>query len=119
MNTENNKLIAEFLGFQLQTDPNKRWYNQYFVKDTLEKPYSNRIEILHFDTDWNWLIVAVEKIESMNYYVDIMNKAVSINNDEYMIVDLSGKDFNTKIEAVYTAVVEFIKFYNQTQNTNY
>jgi hypothetical protein len=111
MNTENNKLIAEFL---LTTQKTERLDDCY-----IHKGIAYHIEDLNFDTDWNWLIVAVEKIESMNYYVDIMNKAVSINNDEYMIVDLSGKDFNTKIEAVYTAVVEFIKFYNQTQNTNY
>ena len=72
-----------------------------------EKSLSN------FTTDWNWLMVAVEKIENLGYHVDIMNKAVSINNDEEMIVDLSGKDFNTKIEAVYGAVIQFIKWYNQ------
>jgi hypothetical protein len=106
MNTENNKLIALFNGD---------------IKSINDKVSFNKncsVNELKYDTDWNWLMVVVEKIESMNYYVDIMNKAVSINNDEDMIVDLSGKDFSTKIEAVYTAVLEFIKWYNQTQNTN-
>jgi hypothetical protein len=109
MNTENNKLIAEFMG--MKYGKYRRFKNGKWTHS--ETSLSN------FATDWNWLIVAVEKIESMNYYVDIMNKAVSINNDEDMIVDLSGKDFSTKIEAVYTAVLEFIKWYNKTQNTNF
>jgi hypothetical protein len=63
MNTENNKLLAEFMGFKLQQDPNERWFGQYFT--TPNNVWVNRIELLHFDTDWNWLMEVVEKIESL------------------------------------------------------
>jgi hypothetical protein len=116
---ENNKLIAEFMGFELQKNPNERWFNQWFTNDILNKPYHSRIEILHFDSDWNWLMEAVDKIESIGdeenngeYFFEIYKFGVTIfSNGNYVneIVDTTGK---TKLEATYKAVVEFINYYN-------
>ena len=111
--TENNKLIAEFMGFKLQDNPNERWFNQWFVKDTSNKPYQNRIEILHFDTDWNWLMSVVEKIESLE------NNLKNETREEFIQFQkvLSLPIYN-KIEVAYNACIEFIKWYNEQNKIN-
>lgn len=81
-----NKLIAEFLGYS-QPHPDypdtTYWYKKDFPPLT----------ILTFDTDWNWLIQVVKKIESLNKLDSVL--------------------INTDIKEVYNACVEFIKWYNE------
>jgi hypothetical protein len=81
-----NKLIAEFLGYS-QPHPDypdtTYWYKKDFPPLT----------ILSFDTDWNWLIQVVKKIESLNKLDSVL--------------------INTDIKEVYNACVEFIKWYNE------
>ena len=113
MTTENNKIIAEFMG----------------IADEIETGATSLIQIegttgyykndnLQFHTDWNWLMEVVEKIEK-NYLVDIFGKAVSIHeNNVEMIVDLNAINYTTKIEAVYNAVVTFIEWYNKNAVKN-
>jgi hypothetical protein len=107
MNTENNKLIAEFLSFELQQDcsyqtkPNDSW--------------GSKVDLLHFDTDWNWLAQVVDKIEGLGYWTRILS---ATNNGVY-IGELNSPDFIiesdglTKKQAVYSACIEFIKWYNK------
>lgn len=130
MNTENNKLIAEFLGSQYINKPytdregviNDFWH---WTKPNCKIPHSIGIGELttawtignfHFHDDWNWLMEVVEKIESLgSCQIDI-----SFN---WCRVGYKGETFNydsrthfakiTKIEAVYNACVEFIKWYNE------
>lgn len=110
---ENNKLIAEFMGFKLQNNPNERFYKNYFTQ--ANGVWGNRIEILHFDSDWNWLMEVVEKIESSGYLVKMAGKIVIIdnksNNKDYISFESSQEV--TKIEAVYKACVTFIEWYNK------
>ena len=55
----------------------------------------------------------VEKIESLGYYVNITGTYVSIGAIESKTNPIFiEKDSNIKIEAVYNACVEFIKWYN-------
>ena len=68
-----------------------------------------RNEKLLFDTDWNWLMVVVEKIEYIRCYVTIKGCAVNIST----IVETSAP---TKIESVYKACVEFINWYKLNEN---
>ncbi len=109
MNTENNKLIAEFLGFQ--TNSNECW-----VTTTANGIWSKKIEILHFDTDWNWLMVAVEKIEHIDSIdVNILTNGTRIyewrTGGEVIVDNSADISFEHKIEHVYDAVVKFIKWY--------
>lgn len=98
---EDNKLIAEFMGFE--------WYE-------INKPYIAVREpnggVKHFRTDWNWLMEVVEKIESINFILPKQEygqyKAMKIKDALIM----KYKDL-TKIEAVYNTCVEFIKWYNE------
>ena len=105
--TENNKIIAEFMGAKATTDT-------YFI---LNMYMTLKEEELKYNTDWNWLMEVVEKIESFNSNL----QSFSINGNRVEIKDFSVKQnlfsyYNdtekTKIQAVYNACVEFIKWYN-------
>lgn len=91
------------------------------LRTTLQ-PYLVNPLYLPFNSDWNYLMLAVEKIESLedieivevtNYrcliraYKDIDNKFKA----DYWYNEKTPL-FNSKIEAVYNAVIEFIKWYN-------
>ena len=100
METE-NRLIAEFMGFELQNNPNERWFNQWFTKETLNKPYNSRIEILHFDTDWNWLM-------------EVVNRIKQVGEEELKFsVEFQLAILTTNKETIYNECLEFIKWYNE------
>lgn len=103
--TENNKLIAEFMGF-LPRIKNPKYHN-----------------------DWNILMQVVEKIESLGYELQKENNSVFFKGNYTEISSFYGmkkyyktefnKDCNsTFIEAVYNACIEFIKWYNQNTQQN-
>ena len=108
--TENNKLIAEFMDYHYRDEVNyEGWYK--------EKEFINRIgntDVLKFHSDWNWLMEVVKKIESEGFSIE-MNRQ---EEGDYQCLITKGNDikFQTfssmKIEAVYNACVEFIKWYN-------
>ena len=109
MNTENNKLIAEFMGY---ID------NGCSEEGFLICPKTNYdvdINDLKYHSDWNWLMEVVEKIESEGFSIE-MNRQ---EEGDYQCLITKGNDikFQTfssmKIEAVYNACVEFIKWYNE------
>jgi hypothetical protein len=122
-----NKLIADFIGavqtYKPYVNTDDMEYDMYGVIPTIEdgendKHYFLPQEML-FDTDWNWLMVVVEKIENMEdenrcskYNFEMVQTFVEIidNNNSDTIVEI---DKNTKIQATYKAVVEFIKWYNK------
>jgi hypothetical protein len=104
---EDNKLIAEFLG-----------YETYEMNGVLNVEYSEdnirTIQDTHYHIDWNWLMQVVDKIESLGVVVEIRENVCYIEttpNDYYSELE------TTKIQAVYKACVEFIKWYNE-QNFN-
>ena len=128
---KNNRLIAEFMGWVckprksyndnrkvLYTDKGKIFkYNKsayLFNKDPWTAP-------LKFHSSWDWLMPVVEKIESLEInklytVVDIAIYQCSIYHKKLKEV----KFFNfkdSKIEAVYQTVVEFIEWYNKNKQT--
>jgi len=100
--TENNKLIAEFMGATIvEADIylNGDEYTKYDLK---------------FHSDWNWLMEVVEKIESLGYSVNTSSSMVYINGDNGIIKKPINIGFKiTKIEAVYNACITFIEWYNE------
>ena len=112
----NNKLIAEFIGY-------KEYVNegaiQLYIKDKVVKSIGQ----LDFHSDWSWLMQVVEKIESLT---DINSNGCfvlleSIGFNAKFIFDdgtriLKDSKGETKIEAVYNACVEFIKWYNENKD---
>jgi hypothetical protein len=105
---ENNKLIAEFMGFKLQDNPNERFYNKWIINSNA---YGGRysFEDFYFDTDWNWLMEVVDKIYQTDLYYD---KYIDFNSS---MIDSGKIKLSTNIQNVYNQVVEFIKWYNEQQ----
>ena len=109
MNTENNKLIAEFLGWDVNNP--STFPTQLHQEEELQGFWE-----LRFDTDWNWLIEAVEKIEHIDSIdVNILTNGTRIyewrTGGEVIVDNSADISFEHKIEHVYDAVVKFIKWY--------
>lgn len=117
MNTivENNKLLAEFMGFVFTQDNKAN-------PPKIIAPYPP-IECFKYHTDWNWIMEVVEKIEQSNdiieftifgdsrkYYQTIIKQYKE--TERITIVNIECK---TKLETVYNACVEFVKWYNKQQ----
>jgi len=94
-NIENNKLIAEFLGFQLT---NLGWFDNEEHLINVEK--DNTFDDLKFHSDWNWLMEVIETILNICAKNDDLEKYNEIaDNIPY-------------IQPTYNACIEFIKKYN-------
>ena len=110
---EGNKLIAEFMGGKIEIHKSLEeeivllGFEWYF---TNIHDWSSRN--LQYHSSWDWLILVVEKIESMKHpvYISSNNCTIyqSVGRDHGWIIDKYGKN---KIEAVWLSVIEFIKNY--------
>ena len=124
---ENNKIIAEFMGFTFEK--NIGYYDNEMLLEQIvyEQQNGNCFDELLFNKDWNWLMAVVEKIENTkikDYSIstDITDDKTFINVWHYgdggkwsiLISNLNEeyKDFN-KMQRTYKAVVKFINFYNK------
>lgn len=123
----NNALIAKFAGWEYEIHSNTYRLNDIIMTE------------LNFHKDWNLLIPVVEKIESLDlkeygYKWKGINGETEYNNGSicveieqkkcwiYMNLSLDPmhtlnpisyqKEYGTKIEATFEAVVEFIEHYN-------
>lgn len=74
---------------------------------------------MNYHSDWNNLMPVVMEIEAMGVYTSIEKK---VNGDNWVTFDSIEENFvskqwrvKSKIEAVWLAVVEFIKWYNQNK----
>jgi hypothetical protein len=116
MTTENNKLIAEFIGLTYRTKKDYQgWYK--------DSSFTDRIcsfDGLKFHTDWNWLMQVVEKIEKEHEFNTKLwyNRTRKDYQMQLFYTDFE-KDIivnsKSKIEAVYNACIEFIKWYNENK----
>jgi hypothetical protein len=115
MSTENNKLIAEFMGIEEAYNPNG---NDWVLKTTTPDTYGDTDILesckgneLQYHSSWDWLMPVVEKIESDERYdVDILQYGTRITDNQKEIVNnIADISFDKKIEHTYKAVVEFIK----------
>lgn len=106
-NLHNNFILIH--GFLHPEEPLKKW-----VQD--DENYTGE-----YHSSWDWLMAVVEKIESIKdgiYQVDIKQEGCIILercknfNPPISKTVLNLPEGTTKIEAVYLAVVEFIKLYN-------
>lgn len=115
MYTENNKIIAEFMGFDFSRFANDGIIEpQEDIFFTDSKTFT--LEELKFHSDWNWLMEVVEKIEeieNIRFNVETSQDTCRIYDCENFedIVNIEYAD--TKIQAVYQAVVAFINWHNQ------
>ena len=118
-----NELIAKYVGMQ-QGKPNEtRWASDWFDVDGFID--GARHKKLLFHDSWDWLMPVVEKIEMTTVYSITTDydrrdefKGWSVHlytlwpKDE-IIGYILDKRFETKREATWYAVVEYIKWYNK------
>ena len=107
MTTENNKIIAEFMGATLTKDLQ--------IMYPVYEGDSSYVKDLKYHLDWNWLMEVVEKIRSIDNKAkeDFKTKLLHYKRNNWTIFDLSileGKEY------VYNACLEFIKWYNENKN---
>ena len=106
MNTiENNKLIAEFMGFK------------NYMSDVQQE--TRMINERDYHLSWDWLMPVVEKIESIGFstQTNTIGRQHQITQFEIfsggaLVLSVRSK---SKKEATYKAVVEFIKWYNDNK----
>lgn len=104
MNTENNKIIAEFMGYK------KSIANTWFKGNKIVQTTSFK-----YDSDWNWLMEVVEKIESFNFWTCLTGSLFEIGmigSSDSIIFHAGSLRKETRIQAVYNGCIEFIKWYN-------
>jgi hypothetical protein len=106
MTTENNKIIAEFMGATLTKDLQ--------IMYPVYEGDSSYVKDLKYHLDWNWLMEVVEKIETHGFTFDIKKNWSCITRKGEQIIIRWEEDKN-KIEAVYNACLEFIKWYNENK----
>lgn len=93
---EENKLIAEFMGYTLD-DENL---------ESFRIMNNNKIEYIlatnmKYHSSWDWLMPVVSKITKMDNYIGLMQRENIMDTIPYGLID-----------DVYEYVVQFIKYYN-------
>ena len=120
-----NILIAKFMGEKLPYINNQGRF-EYMVEGAGLISSTNAEDLYRFlrynyNTDWNRLMQVVEKIESIKIEtykvrVDIYFNCCQINPTHWeQPISIYGNK-ETKIEAVYNACIEFIKWYNENKS---
>ena len=114
---EQNKLIAEFMGYEtdnIEVTMPENFREVYRFESAPSDFFSStlfKLQDCKFHSSWDWLMPVVEKIESLGHGVTIYRKGCHINNEASFSVN--GFKHSSKIEQTYKAVVEFINWYNQ------
>ena len=131
---ESNKLIAEFMGAEVQQP-----YSEieglsglmfYYPKDTSPDIFRNLpLSAIKYNSSFAWLMPVIDKIEALyegNVSITISGVRCHLSlimGTRYPIATDFIEDIpqcysgscDSKIIAVYTTVVEFIKWYNQNK----
>jgi len=129
MNTQvNNKLIADFLGWKLNSIGVYGYYKQF--DDFLYNPITGNDKSfdpdhLAFHLSWEWIMLAVDKIESLGFDTTIFKDedghqcqvwdsipSYRRKAENLIISNIPVPLHVTKQQATYKAVVEFIEWFN-------
>ena len=116
-----NILIAKFMGEKLPYINNQGRF-EYMVEGAGLISSTNAKDLYRFlrynyNTDWNRLMQVVEKIECCDFIFSIHHEVANIFNGECNELTYNETtQARTKIEAVYNACVEFIKWYNENKS---
>ena len=114
MSIKENMLLAEFLGWE---------FDSFSVVVT--KQHSSLLNLerrrvfdlaLRFDTDWNWLMLVVEKIETDSRVDEVVTKRCNTFDKYYCEILFNFKSYRNvytegddKIKTVFNACTEAIK----------
>jgi hypothetical protein len=129
---KNNINIALFMDYEIATDLYQMEWVGIKDEERLERSKKNNfnyipilfkekseplfIDSFEYSTSWRHLMKVVEKIEQLNYMTEIVS--ISQNSHKMFIRSggiffLESHSFDTKIEAVYKACVDFVDEYNE------
>ncbi|MEI8197908.1 MAG: hypothetical protein WCI73_18590 [Phycisphaerae bacterium] len=105
---KNNPIIAEFMGAVIKKGTETALDRYYDLKD---KGYFHYTKQLQYHTSFGWLMPVVEKIEKLNCVMQfkITGRWAEITCDSPIYLKYRGE---TKLEAIYIAVTNFINWYN-------
>ena len=119
LNKMGNKLILEFLNTDVNNDGTYELPQFGTIRPNGDFKSGFTAEQTKFNKDWDWLMSVVGKIEATkdeenngNYYVEIYTSSCIIFSNGDYVNEIVSTSADTKIEAVYQAVVEFINNYN-------
>lgn len=71
-------------------------------------------EDFEFHTNWNWLMLVVDKIESLGYTVEIVSHYASVEDNVNYTRSLAVVGYeDSKINMVYDVCIKFIDWYNK------
>jgi len=119
---EYNKLCAEFMGYKLVT-PEMRKHPEEWISSYWENPDFNGSSKgvlcsengLQYNTNWNWIMEVVEKIEQAGFDVNIFQHDATIKKSGEFIVITHASKVKTKKEAVIQAIWEFLNWYKDNK----
>lgn len=116
---EGNELIAKFMGYEIptQTHIKLKWI-----------VYDGVFQSMKFNCSWDWLMLVVEKIESVKdkhhgcFGVHISSNNCSIQGTNFRSDKIANPPIyfyesygDTKLEATYIACIKFINWYNKNK----
>lgn len=109
-----NELIADFMGLESFEDSR---YGKLWTNPASDGIHAKTAFDLKYQKSWDWLMPVVEKIAKMKFRVKInsnhVDTSVIIQGVEDSESVLNIMYYSRPIEAVYTAAVQFIKWYNE------
>ena len=115
--TENNQLIASFLG---QTSTIYEFPQFGYIKSNGDWKDTFSASELKFHSDWNWLMEVVEKIESLevdkitfDFFITQEKAHIHYCKNNEWFSNIFISEGKSKIQNTYNNCVEFIKWYNQ------
>lgn len=114
--TENNKLIAEFMGLRpVLVKPDVYAYSDlpFFstTADSPEKIMDTVANYAKYNVSWDWLMPVV--IKCFEKYDEVYS--TNVFNSENHQFKLNDALLETNINSLYKVVVDFIKWYNEQQ----
>lgn len=110
---EGNRLIAELMGFRYEHNVHLGGSSSRFYK--IGGTFDDSFPYAKYHSSWDWLMPVVEKIEAMGYAFNITYTTVSIMLNPYERIVYQVSD--TKLEAIYQAILSFITFYNKNKQS--
>lgn len=122
---ENNKLITEFMNYHnTKVTNDSSGLEVYRIMTGFNPKYGNNLfatfEKMPHHISWDFLMPVVEKIESLSYnkgrhyYIHITQSHVQFLIDRTNETPFSKwGSTNNKLQAIYKAVIQFIKWYNE------
>lgn len=120
---ENNKLIAEFIGWTNVLDckysefiSHKDWVMAQYYSTDKHKKRTTHIKLFKYHESWDWLMPVIGKIEDLGYPTTISKWAEEQVNCCSIdgVVDFNSKSDN-KLKVTYGAIIEFINWYNKNK----